>query len=205
MRVFILSTGRSGTLSFARACKFISNYTAGHETRARRLGKDRFAYPDQHIEADNRLVWFPGAMDREMSKDVFYVHLIRDRKATVESYNRRWVRYGSLIRAYCEGIHQITLHRLDKGKRLEVVEDFYDNVNENIRHFLKDKEKVLTIHLEQIQEEFPLFWNEIGAEGDLAKALETFQTRHHSTKTAWYKQPVHELKFRIMRLRRRIF
>jgi len=33
--------------------------------------------------------------------------------------------------------------------RLEVVEDFHYNMNANIRHFLKDREKVLTIHLEQ--------------------------------------------------------
>lgn len=205
MRVFILSTGRSGTLAFARACKAINNYTSGHETRARRLGADRFDYPDQHIEADNRLVWFAGALDRDFGKDAFYVHLIRDRKKTVESYNRRWVRYGSLVRAYCEGIHQITLHRLDKQRRLDVVEDFYDNVNANISHFLKDKEKVLTIHLEHIQEEFPVFWKQIGAEGDQARALETFMTRHHSTKTGWHKKFIHELNYRMMRLKRRIF
>ena len=114
-------------------------------------------------------------------------------------YRKKWIPH------ICEGIHQITLHRLDKGRRLELVEDFYDNVNANIRHFLKDKEKVLTIHLEQIQDEFPIFWKQIGAEGDLAKALETFMIRHHSTKTGWHKQFMHELKYRMMRLKRRIF
>ncbi|MEA3462113.1 MAG: hypothetical protein U9R49_09555, partial [Bacteroidota bacterium] len=106
MRVFILCTGRSGSLAFSRACKAINNYTSDHEGRARRLGADRFAYPDQHIEADSRLVWFLGALDRDFGNDAFYVHLIRDKKKVVASYNRKWVRYGSIIKAYCEGIHQ---------------------------------------------------------------------------------------------------
>jgi len=192
-------------MAFSAACKPISNFTSAHEGRARRLGVDRFAYPDQHIEADNRLVWFLGALDREFGNEAFYVHLIRDRKKVVESYDRKWVRYGSIIRAYCEGIHQITLHKLDREKRLEVVEDFYDNVNENIRHFLKDKDKVLTIHLENIGEEFPRFWKEIGAEGNLDEALEVFQFRHNRSKTGSFKRFRHEAKFRLMRLRRRIF
>lgn len=204
MRVFILCTGRSGSLTFVQACKEISNYTAAHESRARRLGPDRFDYPDQHIEADNRLSWFTGALDRKFGNDAFYVHLIRERGPTVESYNLRWVRKGSLIRAYCEGIHQIGLHRLDKQRRLEVVGDYYDNVNENIRLFLKDKQRVLTVHLENIQEDFTLFWKEIGADGNLEKALETLQTRHNPTKPGWFKQFKHEFKFGIMRMRRRI-
>jgi hypothetical protein len=205
MRVFILCTGRSGSLTFARACNHITNYTVGHESRSRRLGSDRFDYPDQHIEADNRLTWFTGALDRDFGNEALYVHLLRDRTKTVESYNRRWVRYGSLIRAYCEGIHQISIHRLDKQRRLEVVEDFYDNVNENIRHFLKDKEQVLTMHIESIAGEFPTFWEQIGAEGELLEALEEFTRKHNRSKTGQFKLFKHETKFQMMRLRRRIF
>jgi len=123
MRVFVLCTGRSGSLTFIRACSHITNFSCGHETRSRRLGEDRFAYPDRHIEADNRLAWFPGAMESHFGGDAFYVHLIRNREDTVKSYNRRWIRNGSLIRAYCEGIHQIALHKLDPELRLEVVGD----------------------------------------------------------------------------------
>lgn len=205
MRVFILSTGRSGSLSFARACGEIGNYTAGHESRSRRLGEARFDYPDNHIEADNRLAWFTGALDRRFGNDAFYVHLLRDRREVVESYNRRWVRYGSLIRAYCEGIHQITIHTLDPARRLEVVEDFYDRVNENIRLFLKDKDQVLTIHLERIREEFPRFWEAIGAEGDLERALGILETSHNRSKTGPFSRFRHEAKYQLMRFRRRMF
>ncbi|MGW8314637.1 MAG: hypothetical protein ACWGNV_03475 [Bacteroidales bacterium] len=204
MRVFILCTGRSGSLTFIRACKHITNYTAGHESRAREVGDDRFTYPDGHIEADNRLIWFAGTLDHLYGNEAFYVHLIRDKEATVSSYNLRWTRYGSLIKAYCEGILQITLHRLNDEKRAEVVADFYDRVNLNITHFLKDKEHKMTFHLEQAQEEFPEFWKRIGAEGQLEKAVKVFREQHNRSKTRRLKQTRHELRFRLMQWKRRL-
>jgi len=205
MRVFILSTGRSGSLTFAKACKHITNYTSGHESRSRRIGADRFDYPDWHIEADNRLAWFPGTLDRRFGKEAFYVHLLRERSKVVASYNRRWVRNGSLVRAYCEGILQIALHTLNRKRREEVVGDFYDQANENIRQFLKDKDKVLTLNIEEMDQGFPRFWKKIGAEGNLELAVDTFNmTFNRSRKTRW-KLFRHEAKFFLMRLRRRIF
>ena len=205
MRVFVLCTGRSGSLTFIRACNHMTNYSAGHESRARRLGAERFSYPDSHIEADNRLSWFPGALDLQYGNEAFYIHLMRNREDTIGSYNRRWIRNGSLIRAYCEGIHQIALHKLDRQRRLDVVADFYEQVNQNIIHFLKDKEKTLTIHVEKAADEFPRFWKMIGAKGDLEKALETFNKRYNKSKTRRFKDFRHELRFRLMKLRRRIF
>ncbi|MEN8202594.1 MAG: hypothetical protein ABFS28_08370 [Bacteroidota bacterium] len=205
MRVFILSTGRNGSLSFARACSHISNYTSGHESRARILGKDRFLYPDQHIETDNRLSWFLGSLDHSFGNEAYYVHLVRNKEETVRSYNRRWIRNGSLIRAYCEGIQQISLHKLDEQRRLDVVGDFYERVNDNIRHFLKDKEHKMRIQIEKIEEEFPEFWEWIGAEGDLDRAMESFAQRHNRSKTGKFKRIRHEFRFRLMKLKRRIF
>jgi len=205
MRVFVLCTGRTGSLSFARACAHITNYTIGHESKARTLGKDRFQYADQHIEADNRLSWFLGSLDRSFGNEAFYVHLIRDKEEVVKSYNRRWVRNGSLIRAYCEGILQITLHKLDSQKRLEVGNDFYEHVNDNIRHFLKDKEHKTAVHIENIYEEFPKFWDLIGAEGDLDLAIQSFEIMHNQSKTGKSKHLKHELRFRLMKFRRRFF
>lgn len=205
MRVFVLCTGRSGSLSFSRACSHATNFSSGHESLSRRLGADRFNYPDNHIEADNRLSWLLGSLDERFGNDAVYVHLVRNREDTIRSYNRRWIRNGSLIRAYCEGIQQIALHRLDRDRRLAVVEDFYDRVNENILHFLKDKDNKLTIHIENAREEFPEFWVMIGAEGNLDKALESFEQRHNSSRQGHYKQFKHEIRFNLMKLRRRIF
>lgn len=204
MRVIVLCTGRSGSMTFIRACSQITNYSVGHESLARMLGDDRFNYPDNHIEADNRLSWFPGALEQEFGKEAYYVHLIRSREDTIRSYNRRWIRNGSLIRAYCEGIHQIALHKLDKKRRQDVVADFYDQVNQNIRQFLSDKDQKITIHIEKTADNFPQFWKEIGAEGDMEKALEAFGQMYNKSKTSRAKEFRHELRFGLMKLRRRI-
>jgi hypothetical protein len=200
----VLCTGRSGSLTFIRACRHMDNYTSGHESRARVLGDGRFSYPDNHIEADNRLSWFLGKLDLIHGNDAFYVHLVRNREDTIRSYNRRWVRKGSLIRAYCEGIQQISLHRLDGRRRLEVVEDFYDQVHQNIIHFLKDKEHQMIFRIEKAMEQFPLLWEKIGAEGDLREAMETFHHRHNRSRTGRMKDFRHELKFGLMKLGRRL-
>lgn len=205
MRVFVLCTGRSGSLSFIKACSHITNFSAGHESRARKPGDARYAYPDHHIEADNRLSWFPGMLDQRYGKDAFYVHLIRDKEATVRSYNRRWIRNGSLIKAYCEGILQIGIQHLNAQRRLQVIGDFYDQVNQNIVFFLKDKENQLTFHLENAREEFPQFWERIGAQGDLEKALAEFGVAHNLTKTRRLKTFRHEVRFTLLQWRRRIF
>lgn len=169
------------------------------------LGKDRLLYPDQHIEADNRLSWILGSLDSSFGNQAYYVHLIRNKEETVRSYNRRWIRNGSLIRAFSEGIQQIAIHKLDDQRRLDVVNDFYDRVQDNIRHFLKDKEHQMVLHLESIEEEFPMFWKWIGAEGDLEGALETFTRKHNRSKSGKYKLFKHEFRFGLMKLRRRIF
>ena len=49
MNVFVLSSGRSGTVTFAAACKHIKGYSVGHEQNVYLTGKDRFSYPDNHI------------------------------------------------------------------------------------------------------------------------------------------------------------
>ena len=52
MRVFILSPQRCGSVTLSEACKHISNYSSGHETRK----KLELEYPDQHIEIDRFII-----------------------------------------------------------------------------------------------------------------------------------------------------
>lgn len=78
MNVFILNAGRSGSKTFARACDHITNFTSAHESRSGLLGEGHFAYPDNHIESDNRLAWLLGRLDRKYGDRAFYVHLTRD-------------------------------------------------------------------------------------------------------------------------------
>lgn len=138
------------------------------------LGDERINYPEYHIEADNRLSWFFGKLDERYGDEAVYIHLLRNREATVKSFLNRWGVKGSIIHAFQSGI---LISRYGKWKDTEkgrICEDYYDTVNLNIRHFLKDKSKVQVIQLENINEDFRVFWEFIGAEGDLEGALKVF-------------------------------
>ena len=102
MNVFVLSTGRCGSTTFVEACRHVTNFTAAHESRARISGSGRLKYPAQHIEADNRLSWFLGRLDREYGDGAFYVHLTRDDRKTADSLLNRY--HGGIMRAYAAGI-----------------------------------------------------------------------------------------------------
>ena len=49
MNVFVLNTGRCGSMTFVEACRPITNFSSAHESRCAKLGAERFAYPDNHI------------------------------------------------------------------------------------------------------------------------------------------------------------
>ncbi|MEJ1383421.1 MAG: hypothetical protein RPV21_03475, partial [Candidatus Sedimenticola sp. (ex Thyasira tokunagai)] len=63
MNIFILNTGRCGSTTFIEACRHITNYSAAHESRIQLIGDRRLAYPQNHIEADNRLSWLLGRLE----------------------------------------------------------------------------------------------------------------------------------------------
>jgi hypothetical protein len=173
MRVFVLTTGRSASTTFARACAHIDNYSVGHESRWGLLGETRLDYADQHIEVDNRLVWLLGRLDSQFGDEAFYVHLIRDRDAVARSYCGRRLGRGSIIRAYSHGI----LYR--SQTTIEDCLDYYDTVNANIKLFLKDKTRVLNFDVSQAGDDFTIFCDRIGAKGDLSAALEEWRLTHN--------------------------
>ncbi len=176
MNVFILNSGRCGSTTFIQACSHISNYTALHESRCGLIGPERLNYPDNHIEADNRLSWFLGRLDQEYGDDAFYVHLKRDRQATAESFARR-ADFG-IMQAYREGI---VLELQGAPTAREIALDYLDTIEANIELFLKDKENKMYFPLERAAEAFRTFWQQIGAEGNLEAALMAWQTRYNAS------------------------
>lgn len=68
----------------------------------------------------------------------------------------------------------------DQDFLIELSLDYTDTVNSNIELFLKDKDNKQTIHLEKIKEDFPLFWNNINAEGNLELALREWDNKYNS-------------------------
>lgn len=142
MNVFVLCTGRCGSMTFARACGHIRNFSAA-----------------------------PG-------KDAFYVHLMRDKLATAESYNRRWGGQIGIMGAYSHAI------LMREEETLYESLDYFDTVQANIRLFLKDKPYQMTFHLENAAHDFPEFWTRIGAKGDLGAALGEWGIRHNASPLA---------------------
>jgi hypothetical protein len=175
MNVFVLTTGRSGSLTFAEACRHITNYSSGHETRVGLIGPDRLAYPDQHIEVDDRLAWLLGRLEDAYGDRAFYVHLVRDAQAAAASRSRRWNK--PLMRAYRNGILWDVSPALS---RMDLAQDLNHTVNRNIELFLRDKSRTMRIDIESATRTFPELWSRIGAEGDLDSALAELGTYHHS-------------------------
>lgn len=175
MNIFILNAGRCGSTTFIKACKHISNYSAAHESQSTLIGKRRLAYPDNHIEADNRLSWILGRLDREYGDNAYYVHLTRDNRQSIKSFVKR-MDYG-IMAAYREGI----LMGGQQQSSADIAADYLDTVTHNIALFLKDKHHKMTFSLKNASTDFIDFWRWINAEGELDKALAEWRIHHNAS------------------------
>jgi hypothetical protein len=163
------------------------------------LDQDRFNYPVNHIEADNRLAWLLGRLDKAYGDDAFYVHLRRSEADTALSFTKRYS-FG-IIRAYRRD--GIIMGLPEQTDPMAVARDYCQTVNSNIELFLKDKTRKIEINLEDIDRDFAVFWKIIGAEGRLDAALAEFNTHYNSSKAP---QESHndELTSRILRKLKRL-
>lgn len=184
MNVFVLCTGRCGSTTFSRSCQHMTNYTSGHETRARKVGAARLAYPDRHIEVDNRLAWFLGRLDRQFGTSAFYVHLTRDSHEVAESFVRRFRFDRGIMKAYYSGVLKKRQQRLKEEEVYELCLDYINTTTANIDVFLRDKPLTMKIEMEEAAERLPAFWQAIGAEGDLDRAQAEWGRRHNASLAA---------------------
>lgn len=171
--VFVLCTGRNGSVTFAKACGLLTNYTSGHETHWRVTGDARTNYPNNHIEVDNRLSFFLGALDQKYGDDAIYVHLRRDPNEVAESYNKRWHVLGGLMKNWTAGI--------SGGINLDLpaARFMIDTIEQNITHFLKDKTQKIVIQLDTLAQQMPEFLEMIGAKGDMDAVMATLVETHN--------------------------
>ncbi|MDN6279390.1 MAG: hypothetical protein L0J45_00145 [Psychroflexus sp.] len=197
MNVFILCTGRTGSVSFIKACENLTNFTASHESKSDLNGEQRFDFPDQHIEADNRLIWDLGRLDQYYGKDAFYVHLTRDHNKIAQSFEKRVYYPNSMIKAYCDGIKKKPTEKLTKDEIKEYSYDLVKNIEASIALFLKDKPLQIRMDIDQINTDFPDFWSAIQGEGKLGLALEALTEKHNQSKKKsffWYHLKINALK-----------
>jgi hypothetical protein len=185
MNIFVLNTGRCGSTTFIKACRHITNFSSAHESRVGLLGEARFNYPNNHIEADNRLSWLLGRLDRHYGDDAIYVHLQRNTNATAISYAKRLFP-GGIIPAYRIAIlKDVPTETSD----VSVALDYCCTVNSNIELFLRDKTKKMDFVLENAKQDFQKFWELIHAEGDLDAALSEFHITYNPSAQPIADQP----------------
>jgi len=176
MNVFVLSTGRCGSTTFVEACGSISNYTALHESRSYLIGESHFRYPNNHIESDNRLVWFLGKLEHYYGDNAAYVHLRRNENDTAQSFTKRYDE--GIIAAYRSAILMGTSEYVDP---MDVAIDYCNTVNANIEAFLRNKSKQMTFHLENASADFERFWEFVGAKGNKAAAIKHWGVSYNAT------------------------
>ncbi len=177
MNVFVLCTGRCGSVTFSKACSHMTNFTADHESLANRLGDNRFAFSDNHIEVDNRLPWCLGKLDETHGNDAFYVHLTRDMDEVVASFVKRWG-FG-IMKAFEDGIVRRPSPDLQNTELL--AREICETATSNILHFLKDKDQKMNFRLETAAQDFATFWEAIGAEGDFDQAVACWQSVNNAS------------------------
>ena len=182
MRVFVLGTGRCGTTTFIRACEHLHDFTSGHETRGRSIGDERLDYPDQHIEADNRLSWMLGPLgERFDGTDVLYVHLRRRRGEVIDSFARRWdsPHRTNILKAFAHGIIMRPSDWPD-DRVLDVCAYYVDVVTSNIEVFLRGR-RAMEMWLHELPETFVDFVDAIGGTGDIDRACAELAVRHNAS------------------------
>lgn len=173
--VFILSTGRCGSTTLAKASSHLTNYSSGHQTLTDQLGEARLSYSDYHIESDNRLSWLLGRLDEKYGEDAFYVHLMRDPEKTASSYAKR---PQGIMGAY-QGMGIIM--GLKEADQIEVALDYVNTVNKNINLFLRPKKNKMQFQLENGKEDFIRFVEKINGVGDMESAQAEFDIQHNAS------------------------
>ena len=176
MNIFILNSGRCGSTTFIKSCQHITNYTCAHESLLTETGDRRFNYPENHIEADNRLSWLLGRLDVTYGNDAYYVHLTRNTHDTATSFAKR-IDFG-ILKAYEQGI---LMHSHQKLSPYDIANDYIETVNSNIKLFLKDKTRTMDVSLESIDTDFRDFWHNIGATGDIDNALREWKINYNAS------------------------
>lgn len=184
MNVFVVGTGRCGTVTFTKACEHITNYTAAHEHRKGMALLD-FVYGPNHIAVDPHLSWVLALL-LEAHPDAFYVHLTRDRDAAAYSFYRRGRSHTRGIAPIMSSALQTNCFQMEDPEFRQVCGAFHDIVNAAIRNQLRGH-RSMTVHIERPKPQFREFWTQIGAEGDLEAALAEFDVRHNAS--PWRKGP----------------
>jgi hypothetical protein len=201
VRIFGLTPGRTGSVTFTLACRQATNVTSGHETRAMVTPlADRLRCPDQHVEADRHLSLMLGALGATYREDVLFVHLWSEPESTARSWVRRmpdveswprWIRVetGTLVRRR----HRQTLasfightlfgpaRRLTEQEQIDAARAYVDMTNANITEFLTTRPSVV-LDVDQ-PHALAEVWERGGVAGDFDAAIAQYDTRWNASRS----------------------
>lgn len=181
MRAFVLTSGRTGSQTWAKACQRLTSHTVDHEGRAHRVA-GRLSYPDNHISVDNRLSWFTGLLDERYGDRAVYVHLTRDAELTAASYARRYNVRAGIAPAFASGVIRQTRQPTNDRQRYAAARLMVDVVRANVELFLRDKSKVVRVDIDDPHDGFTRMVTLLGADGDLDAAHRELNVRHNQSR-----------------------
>jgi len=179
MNVFVIGTGRCGSVTFSKACQHIANYTSGHETHAGILTDERLKYSDAHVEVDPHLAWTLGLILNRYP-NAFYVHLQRRRDEVLQSWFRRGIHPNRGAAPLIDVMFQTNSARLSPHQYRDSLALLYDTVTANVANGLTQV-RSMDVWLHEAKESFPAFWRAIDAEGDLESARCEFDKHYNQS------------------------
>lgn len=175
--VFVISTGRTATTAFAAASSFLPGFTAKHESRVSQPFSTRLDFAPNHIEADNRLIFYLAQIEEKFGDDAYYVFLKRDPAAIVKSYARRWHLTVSIVRAWTHGIRMIP--RIEEADIEDCCQDFVSYADSTLSLFLARQRHVMMFDTADAANEFIRFSKWIGVGTPPPAAIEQWNKRHN--------------------------
>ena len=173
MRVFILGTGRCGSMPCAKAASHVTNFTSAHESNI----LPDFHFPDNHIEVSPRLTWVLSSLGRVYpDDDTFWVHLVRRREEVIASWIKRGPHRGA---GYWRKLVWSTSSVVSYKKACGMC---YDAMHGQIEDFLDTRVRTFRIRLEHGAEDWGNLWSRIHAEGDFEASEAEWKTKYNAAK-----------------------
>jgi hypothetical protein len=170
MRVFVVGTGRCGSMTFARAARHMTNYTAAHESP---IPAD-LRFPDGHVEVSPRLTWLLPSLVEIYPADTLYVHLRRKKEEVVRSWLHRGRHRGP-------GIWERLVYATAPQDFRQTCELCYDAMTRLIETSLAGRNR-MTLWLHRAPESWGRFWRAIGSQGDYPRSLAEWTVRHNASR-----------------------
>lgn len=143
MNIFVVSPGRTATTTLSSAFGALDGYSSGHETQTSYLGTDRITFPANHVECDNRLIWFLPRLTRRYGANSMLITVKRSNDKIASSYNKRWGKVN-IMKAYSQGI----LLRSLSDNNIDVCRDYVSNCYEHLEFFAPHWRYHITLELD---------------------------------------------------------